>query len=74
MAKVAAYKVAHGDCDVPQGWPEDKPLADWVNTQQRGKRQLDRGNTAIPHIGGASSARLRLDGCAEMRRCESAGK
>jgi hypothetical protein len=43
LAQLAAYKVAHGNCNVPQGWREDPSLASWVNTQRRYKRKLDRG-------------------------------
>ena len=25
LAKLAAYKAAHGHCNVPRGWPEDQP-------------------------------------------------
>jgi hypothetical protein len=42
LARLAAYKVVHGDCNVPQGWAEDR-LGSWVNTQRRLKRKLDRG-------------------------------
>jgi hypothetical protein len=43
LARLAAYKVAHGDCNVPQGWAEDPRLATWVKTQRETKRKLDRG-------------------------------
>ena len=41
--RVAAYKAAHGDCSVPQGWAEDPPLARWVAHQRQGKKKLDCG-------------------------------
>jgi hypothetical protein len=37
------YKVAHGDCRVPQGWAEDPRLDSWVNTQRQLKKKLGRG-------------------------------
>jgi hypothetical protein len=43
LARLAAYKAAHGDCSVPQGCSEDPQLGRWVNTQRQLKRQLDRG-------------------------------
>jgi hypothetical protein len=46
LARLAAYKAAHGDCNVPRGWSEDPGLDRWVNKQRTGKRKLDRGN---PH-------------------------
>ena len=30
-----AYRDAHGDCNVPQVWPENPKLASWVRTQRR---------------------------------------
>ena len=30
LARLAAYRAAHGDCNVPQGWPEDARLSNWV--------------------------------------------
>jgi hypothetical protein len=26
LTRLAAYKAEYGDCNVPQGWAEDKPL------------------------------------------------
>jgi hypothetical protein len=43
LARLVAYKAAHGDCSVPQRWAEDPPLANWVKRQRAGKRGLDRG-------------------------------
>jgi hypothetical protein len=43
LARLAAYKEAHGDCGVPQGWAEDPRLGKWVNNQRAYKRKLDRG-------------------------------
>jgi hypothetical protein len=43
LAKLKEYKSVHGDSDVPQGWAEDPPLANWVNRQRAGKQGLERG-------------------------------
>jgi hypothetical protein len=43
VARLAAYKAAHGDCKVPGRWAEDKQLGMWVSKQRAGKRKLDRG-------------------------------
>jgi hypothetical protein len=43
LARMAAYKAAHGDCNVPKRWAEDPRLGTWVNTQRHLKRKLDRG-------------------------------
>jgi hypothetical protein len=43
LARLAAYKAEHGDCDVPTGWAEDPSLATWVKKQRKQKRKLDRG-------------------------------
>jgi hypothetical protein len=43
LAKLAAYKAAHGDCSVPQGWAEDPRLGRWVGDQRTRKRKLDHG-------------------------------
>jgi hypothetical protein len=31
---LAQYKKAHGNCNVPEKWPEDRKLAAWVQTQR----------------------------------------
>jgi len=43
LVRLVAYKVAHGDCNVPRRWPEDPQLATWLNNQRAGKRTLDHG-------------------------------
>ena len=43
LARLAAYKAAHGDCNVSQGWAEDPRLGHWVSMQRTRKRKLDRG-------------------------------
>ena len=46
FAALVEYKRAHGDCNVPQSWRENKRLGKWVNTQRthykRGKLHPDR--------------------------------
>jgi hypothetical protein len=43
LARLAAYKTAHGDCKVPRRWAEDPRLGRWVTDQRQHKRKLDRG-------------------------------
>ena len=43
LARLVAYKAAHGNCNVPTRWAEDSRLGRWVNTQRKLKRKLDRG-------------------------------
>jgi hypothetical protein len=43
VVKLKAYKRRHGDCKLPQGWAEDKPLGRWVDNQRQNKKKLDRG-------------------------------
>jgi hypothetical protein len=43
LARLAAYKAVHGDCNVRKGWAEDPRLGSWVIDQRKRKRQLDRG-------------------------------
>ena len=43
LARLAAYKAAHGDCNVPRGWAEDPKLGRWVRGQRERKKALDRG-------------------------------
>jgi hypothetical protein len=43
LARLAAYKEAHGDCNVPRSWAEDPPLGTWVTAQRECKKALDRG-------------------------------
>jgi hypothetical protein len=57
FARLAAYKAARGDCNVPQGWAEDPRLGTWVKTQRRGKRKLDRGE---PREGMTAARAARL--------------
>jgi hypothetical protein len=43
LARLVAYKAAHGDCNVPVGWAEDPHLGMWVMIQRGLKSKLDRG-------------------------------
>jgi hypothetical protein len=43
LARLAAYKAAHGDCNVPQCWAKDLKLGRWVSDQRAFKRKLDHG-------------------------------
>jgi hypothetical protein len=44
LAKLKQYHEIHGDCNVPQSWPEDPALGIWIMTQRACKRKLVRGN------------------------------
>ena len=57
LARLAAYKAAHGDCSVPQRWAEDTRLGRWVNMQRVRKRKLDRGE---PSLGMTAERAARL--------------
>jgi hypothetical protein len=61
LAKLAAYKAAHGDCNVPKGWAEDLGLGIWVSKQRRFKKKLDRGEPS-PGITVERAARLEALG------------
>jgi hypothetical protein len=43
LAKLKAYKAAHGDCNVPRGWAEDPKRGRWISKQRGYKKKLDRG-------------------------------
>ena len=58
LTKLKAYKRKHGDCNVPQGWAEDKPLGSWVNNQRVRKRALDHGE---PSEGMTAARVAKLD-------------
>jgi hypothetical protein len=53
LARLAAYKAAHGDCNVSGRWAEDPRLGRWVMMQRGLKRKLDRGE----HSGGMTVQR-----------------
>jgi hypothetical protein len=44
FAELVAYKKSHGDCNVPNAWPENRKLGHWVLTQRasRRKRELSK--------------------------------
>jgi hypothetical protein len=43
LARLAAYRVEHGDCNVPACWAKDPQFGHWVSRQRGLKRKLDRG-------------------------------
>jgi hypothetical protein len=43
LAKLEVYTLQHGDCNVPKDWVENPKLANWVGTQRKYKKKLDRG-------------------------------
>jgi hypothetical protein len=62
LARLAAYKAAHGDCNVRRAWAEDPQLAVWVNKQRTSKQKLDRGEAQPPRGSGITAARVaKLD-------------
>jgi hypothetical protein len=63
LARLAAYKAAHGDCSVPPRWAEDPRLGEWDRNPRTEKRQLDRGE-ARERMTGARVARLTALGFA----------
>ena len=58
LARLAAYKAEHGDCNVTMRWAEDPKLDTWVNTQRKFKRKLDRGE---PSEGMTAARAAKLD-------------
>ncbi|MFY0691510.1 MAG: helicase associated domain-containing protein [Paracoccaceae bacterium] len=38
-SELIRYKEAHDDCNVPQGWPENKQLGTWVRTQRAARKR-----------------------------------
>ena len=68
LAKLKAYKLKHGDCNVPRGWAEDPRLGRWVDTQRRYKKALDRGEPSDGMMA-ARVAKLEALGFAWVRRC-----
>jgi hypothetical protein len=73
LARLVAYKEAHGDCSVPQGWAEDRPLGTWVGTQRQGKKKLDRGDPS-PGMTAARAAKLEALGFAWAMSSEQISK
>jgi hypothetical protein len=43
LVRLATYRAAHGDCDVPYLHADDLQLSRWVDKQRTLKRKLDRG-------------------------------
>jgi hypothetical protein len=60
LARLADYKSAHGDCNVPQGWAADPGLGRWVDKQRQYKRKLDRGEPSNGMT--VERAELAMDG------------
>jgi hypothetical protein len=58
LVRLAAYKEAHGECNVPKRWAEDPRLGTWVNNQRQLKRKLDRGE---PSEGMTAERAARLE-------------
>jgi hypothetical protein len=58
IAKLSVYKAAHGDCNVPQRWSEDRTLGRWVSDQRKYKKKLDRGE---PSHGMTSARAVKLN-------------
>ena len=58
LARLAAYKEAHGDCNVPSRWDENPRLGKWIRKQRDCKRQLDRGE---PGRGMTAERAAKLD-------------
>ena len=54
---MAAYKVVHGDCYVPWGWPEDPRLGIWVSNERAYKKTVGCGDLR-PKITVGRAARL----------------
>jgi hypothetical protein len=61
LVRLAAYKVAHGDCSVPGGWAEDRGLGNWVSNQRRWKWKLDRGEPSKGMTAGRAARLMALD-------------
>ena len=61
--ELLAYRQTHGDCKVPQHWPENKQLGKWVNTTRtqlkRGKLSADR-KAKLDSIGFVWDTKARL--------------
>ena len=60
LARLAAYKAAHGDCDVPQEWAEDPGLAGWVKNQRACKNMLEKGRTEKGRTGMTAERAAKL--------------
>jgi superfamily II DNA or RNA helicase len=44
------YKTAHGDCNVPDKWPEDRKLATWVGEQRQTRRNRELSEERIGRL------------------------
>jgi hypothetical protein len=61
LAKLGQYMAAHGDCNVPRGWAEDPRLSNWVSTQRRVKKKLDRGEPSTGMTAARAAKLTALD-------------
>jgi hypothetical protein len=50
FAELVAYKKGHGDCNVPNVWPENRKLGHWVLTQRASKRKRELSNERIRRL------------------------
>jgi hypothetical protein len=75
LAQLAAYKVAHGDCNVPHRWAEDPRLGGWVSKQRVFKRKLDRGEPScyMTAARAASLGALGFEWSPTSSRCSAEG-
>jgi hypothetical protein len=60
LTRLAVYKAAHGDCNVPWGWAKDPRLGRWVMTQRNLKWKLDRGFPSEGNQGMTAARAARL--------------
>jgi len=51
LEELRQYKEKHGDCNVPNNWPENQPLSSWVSKQRQQYKLYGRG-------GGSTSCHL----------------
>jgi hypothetical protein len=47
VGELTEYRNKHGHCNVPQGWPENKPLADWVYRVRKGFSNATRTGARV---------------------------
>jgi len=45
LARLAAYKSEHGDCNVPVRYANDLKLGQWLATQRKQKRYMETGQS-----------------------------
>ena len=47
---LSSYKDTHGDCNVPDKWPQNRELARWVGKQRQLKRKGDLPKDLIQRL------------------------